>query len=98
MKRINYLLMINSYKIFFNRYSGADINIVCRDALLQPVRKVQNATHFKRASGPSRENPDIIVHDLLTPCSPGERGAIEMSWETVPGDKLLEPVISYVIS
>ena len=30
------------------RFSGADISIVVRDALMQPVRKVQNATHFKR--------------------------------------------------
>ena len=29
-------------------YSGADISIVVRDALMQPVRKVQQATHFKR--------------------------------------------------
>jgi vacuolar protein-sorting-associated protein 4 len=31
---------------------------------------------------------------LLTPCSPGEKEAIEMSWIDVPGDKLLEPVVS----
>ncbi len=31
---------------------------------------------------------------MLTPCSPGERGAIEMSWVDVPGEKLLEPVVS----
>lgn len=42
-------------------------------------------------SGPSRSNPDVIVNDLLTPCSPGEPGAIEMSWVDVPGEKLLEP-------
>ena len=29
-------------------YSGADISILVRDALMQPVRKVQSATHFKR--------------------------------------------------
>lgn len=75
-------------------YSGADISIVVRDALMQPVRKVQTATHFRKVRGPSRSDPDIIVDDLLTPCSPGSPGAIEMSWVDVPGDKLLEPVVS----
>jgi len=75
-------------------YSGADISIVVRDSLMQPVRKVQTATHFKRVSGPSRTNPDEIVHDLLTPCSPGSKGAMEMSWVDVDSDKLLEPVVS----
>ena len=28
-------------------YSGADISLVVRDSLMQPVRRVQNATHFK---------------------------------------------------
>ena len=35
-----------------DRYSGADISIVVRDALMQPVRKVQTATHFRRVSLP----------------------------------------------
>lgn len=36
-------------------YSGADISVLVRDALMQPVRKVQSATHFKKVSVP--ENP-----------------------------------------
>ncbi|KXJ24200.1 Vacuolar protein sorting-associated protein 4B [Exaiptasia diaphana] len=66
-------------------YSGADINIVVRDALMQPVRKVQQATHFKRVRGPSLQDPNTIVDDLLTPCSPGDREALEMNWMDVPG-------------
>ena len=29
-------------------YSGHDISIVVREALMEPVRKVQSATHFKK--------------------------------------------------
>lgn len=75
-------------------YSGADINIVVKDAIMQPVRKVQTATHFRKVRGPSRDNPDVMEDDLLTPCSPGAPGAIEMSWMDVPGNKLLEPIVS----
>lgn len=31
-------------------YSGADVSIIVRDALMQPVRKVQSATHFKKVT------------------------------------------------
>ena len=44
--------------------------------------------------GRSRADPTQEVDDLLTPCSPGDYGAIEMSWMDVPGDKLLEPVVN----
>lgn len=76
-------------------YSGSDISVVVRDAMMQPVRAVQLATHFKRVSGPSPSDPKIIVNDLLTPCSPGDPDAIEMSWTDVEGSKLKEPVITY---
>ncbi|NXP69842.1 VPS4B protein, partial [Ramphastos sulfuratus] len=74
-------------------YSGADISIIVRDALMQPVRKVQSATHFKKVKGPSLSDPKTTV-DLFTPCSPGDPGAIEMTWVEVPGDQLLEPQVS----
>lgn len=75
-------------------FSGADISVLVRDALMQPVRKVQTATHFRKVQGPSRRDPNVIVDDLLTPCSPGSTGAIEMSWMDVPGEKLLEPTVT----
>jgi vacuolar protein-sorting-associated protein 4 len=67
-------------------YSGSDIGIIVRDALMQPVRKVQTATHFKKVV--LRDNPGKV---FLTPCSPGDPSAIPMDWTTVQPDELLEP-------
>lgn len=36
------------------------------------------------------------MEDLLTPCSPGDPNAIEMTWMDVPGEKLMEPVVCMV--
>ncbi|XP_053570619.1 vacuolar protein sorting-associated protein 4B [Bombina bombina] len=77
-----------------NGYSGADISIIVRDALMQPVRKVQCATHFKKVRGKSPGDPNVIRDDLYTPCSPGDPNATPMTWVDVPGDQLLEPVVS----
>lgn len=33
-------------------YSGSDISIAVQDALMQPVRKIQTATHYKKVSHP----------------------------------------------
>ncbi|KAI3640047.1 hypothetical protein MIR68_000925 [Amoeboaphelidium protococcarum] len=74
-------------------YSGSDIAVVVRDALMQPVRKVQTATHFKWVDAPSREDVNVIKK-FLTPCSPGDAGAQEMSWTDVEGDQLLEPSLT----
>jgi len=68
-------------------YSGADIGIVTRDAIMQPLRKVQGATHFKKVSlklvcfvllylvtqtsGNSPINGEWR-DDLLTPCAPSK--------------------------
>lgn len=64
-------------------YSGSDISIAVQDALMQPVRKIQTATHYKKVM-----DGDI---EKLTPCSPGDSGALEMTWTEVDSDKLLEP-------
>lgn len=36
------------------------------------------------------------MDDLVTPCSPGDAGAFEMTWMDVPGDKLFEPPVTMV--
>jgi len=64
-------------------YSGSDISIVVRDALMQPVRKVISATHFKRVK--------VDGADKWTPCSPGDPDAVEKTWSDIESDELLEP-------
>jgi len=64
-------------------YSGSDIAIAVQDALMQPVRKIQTATHYKKV--------DVDGMEKLTPCSPGDAGAIEMNWVQVDTEQLLEP-------
>ena len=90
--KISINLLVDAWII--SSYSGADIGIVVREALMQPVRKVHQATHFKKVSGPSRLDPGVYLHDLLTPCSPGDPNALEMKWTEVPGDKLKEPIVT----
>ncbi|CAI7579650.1 unnamed protein product [Penicillium glandicola] len=67
-------------------YSGSDISIAVQDALMQPIRKIQGATHYKKVLDEGVEK--------LTPCSPGDAGAAEMSWLDVDADKLLEPPLT----
>lgn len=46
--------------------------------------------------GPSPLDKSVIMDDLVTPCSPGDAGAFEMTWMDVPGDKLFEPPVTMV--
>ncbi|KAJ5888479.1 Vacuolar protein sorting-associated protein 4 [Penicillium taxi] len=66
-----------------NGYSGSDISIAVQDALMQPIRKIQTATHYKKVNDEGVEK--------FTPCSPGDAGATEMTWLDIEADQLLEP-------
>eukprot|EP00919_Chromeraceae_sp_WS-2016_P050754 GHVR01120334.1.p1 GENE.GHVR01120334.1~~GHVR01120334.1.p1 ORF type:complete len:437 (+),score=83.33 GHVR01120334.1:38-1312(+) len=46
-------------------FSGADISVLVRDALFQPVRKCRTATHFKKVL--------VDGKGMLTPCSPADK-------------------------
>lgn len=74
----------------FDSYSGSDIAVVVRDALMQPVRKVLSATHFK----PVQPDPDSAIIKW-TPCSPGDPDAVEKSWTQVESDELQEPPLRH---
>lgn len=69
-------------------YSGSDIAIIVRDALMQPVRKVLSATHFKRVKDPQSEAMK------WTPCSPGDPDAVEKTWDGLESDELQEPPLT----
>src|SRR6266404_5488642 len=72
------------------RYSGSDIAVVVRDALMQPVRKVLSATHFK----PVQPDPDSAIIKW-TPCSSGDPAAVEKNWTQVESDELQEPPLRF---
>ncbi|KAK9462841.1 P-loop containing nucleoside triphosphate hydrolase protein [Lipomyces oligophaga] len=69
-------------------YSGSDIAIAVRDALMEPVRNVMSATHFKWILTADGEQK-------LTPCSPGDPSAMEMSWTDIESHQLQEPPLVF---
>jgi len=57
-----------------NGFSGSDISGVVQDALMEPVRTMQTATHFYKAA-----DPDGKCEYVWLPCSPAQPGAKKMS-------------------
>ncbi|KAI0559616.1 microtubule interacting and transport protein [Gracilaria domingensis] len=70
-------------------YSGSDIAILCRDALMQPVRILQNATFFKKVTVTEKGQSTT----KYTPCSPGDPEKIEMDLMKVKAEELLVPPV-----
>lgn len=68
-------------------YSGSDIAVAVKDALMEPIRKIQSATHFKNVSS----DPNC---PRLVPCSPGDAGAMELNWVNIEADELQEPELT----
>ncbi|GME89527.1 unnamed protein product [Ambrosiozyma monospora] len=73
-------------------YSGHDVAVVVKDALMQPIRKIQSATHFQKVVGVNSETGEEM--EQYTPCSPGAPGAVEMNWLDLDGEELKEPPLT----
>lgn len=73
-------------------YSGHDVAVSVRDALMQPIRKIQMATHFKQVSVTDPETGATTIQ--YTPCSPGDAGSKEMNWMELGTDELQEPPLT----
>merc|ERR1712113_540862 len=56
-------------------FSGSDISGVVQDALMEPVRTMQTATHFVKV----RPDPEGILDYILLPCSPATPRAQAMT-------------------
>lgn len=66
--------------------TGSDVATAVRDAIMEPVRRINTATHFKWI--------DISGERKLMPCSPGDAGALEMNWMEVDPEQVAEPILT----
>lgn len=57
-------------------YSGSDIAVAVQDALMQPVRKIQQATHFKKVSVSC-----VHGNDFVSPLA--DLGTINYRWTSM---------------
>ena len=73
-------------------YSGSDINVLVRNAMMEPIRTLQVSTHFKYVTGPDPEDPTKTVNNRMVPCSPGDPNAFPMTMAEIPNPKLVMPL------
>lgn len=66
--------------------TGSDVATAVRDAIMEPVRRINTATHFKWV--------DFKGEQKLMPCSPGDQGAQEMNWMQVDPEQVAEPILT----
>lgn len=66
--------------------TGSDVATCVRDAIMEPVRRINTATHFKWV--------DFQGEKKLMPCSPGDADAQEMNWMEVDPEQVAEPILT----
>jgi vacuolar protein-sorting-associated protein 4 len=73
-------------------FSGSDIICLCRDAVMEPIRGMRDATHFREVCGPDPDDPKAVVTDRVQACAVHDDGAFECALLELPApEKLLVP-------
>jgi len=67
--------------------SGSDLSNIVKDALMEPVRTMQTATHFRRVPHPTLGGQGWL------PCLHNEQGAIAMSLMQIPEHERVQVVV-----
>jgi vacuolar protein-sorting-associated protein 4 len=67
-------------------FTGSDVATAVRDAIMEPVRRINTATHFRWIQ--------VKGERKLIPCSPGEQDALEMNWTELDPETVAEPVLT----
>lgn len=71
-------------------FSGSDISVVVKDVLMEPLRFVRQATHFRQI--PGEEGPNYM------PCEPTAPGAMQMNLQYFADNGLADKVVPPAIS
>jgi vacuolar protein-sorting-associated protein 4 len=73
------------------QFSGSDVSVVVKDVLMQPIRLLREATHFRAVAGPDGK-------PSFEPCPPadpaGQEATLAQFAERGMADRVLPPAIS----
>lgn len=70
-------------------YSGSDLNVLVRNAMMESIRTLQIATHFKHVVGPDPDDETKQCNERLAPCSPGDPQGFPMTMIEIPNPKMV---------
>ncbi|KAK8866314.1 hypothetical protein M9Y10_009274 [Tritrichomonas musculus] len=71
-------------------FSGADISILVRDALMQPIREFQQSKYFVQKKGLDMNG--VKRDGLWVACTKSTRGAKNCSWDELPANDIMRPI------
>ncbi|KAJ9505934.1 hypothetical protein QJQ45_017013 [Haematococcus lacustris] len=88
-------------------FSGSDVSVVVKDVLMQPIRMLREATHFKQVqvagqgkcgAGGAVLSGLFLYGVMWVPCAPSDPGAKELSLQYFADNNLADKVVPPSIS